>query len=81
MKKPLTLYYRLIQSIMNEDGNTVTCHLSSDKCELKFEFNEKTSLSIGFGGGWDKIRKDAPICPAFSYCEYYENGNCKECKK
>ena len=80
-KKPLTLYYRLNQNIISEDGKTVICHLSSDKCEIKFEFNEKINSPIEIGEDSDKIRKDDPIYPAFSYYEYCENGNCKECKK
>jgi len=79
LNKPITLYYRLIQSVMSEDGKTVTCHLSSDKCELQFEFKEKTKPAIEIGGGSDKIRDD-PICPVYSYCEYCDNGKCKECK-
>ena len=74
-KKLLTLYYRLIQRVMSEDDKNVICHLSSDKCELKFKFNGKTSSSIEIEGGSDKIRKDGSICLAFSYCEYCENEN------
>jgi hypothetical protein len=33
---------------MSEDGKTVTCHLSSDKCELKFEFKGKVIFSKPF---------------------------------
>ena len=61
-KKPLTLYYRLIQNVLSEDGKTATYHLSSDKCELKFQFKEKTISPIEIGGGSDKIRKEDSIC-------------------
>ena len=64
LNKPFTLYYRLIQSVMSEDGKTVTCHLSSDKCELKFEFKEIILPPPGEGesGGGEVI--DDNICPA-----------------
>ena len=78
LNKPITLYYRLIQSIMSEDGKTITCHLSSDKCELKLEFKEKAGVSPGPGGG-DIIIDQGNFCPV-PYCDYCDDGKCQKCE-
>ena len=79
LNKPITLYYRLTQSVMSEDGSKVSCHLYSDKCELNFIFKEKTSQPIPIPDGSDKVREDEK-CPAL-ICDYCDNGICLKCKE
>jgi hypothetical protein len=55
---------------MSKDGTKVSCHLSSEKCELKFEFNE-----IGNVNDTINVIDDRCIYP----CIDCPDGKCNEC--
>ena len=80
LNKPITLYYRLIQNITNNDGKTFTGYLSSDRCELKFIYREKTNILSRFGPGDAKSpRLKYDRCP-IPYCEFCDNEKCQKCE-